>query len=370
MERFLRGLLLDVGRRCVVLRERLEAIPPDPDLADLLVGAYRLVESVRRGVDGLLQSPAFGTPALLPNYLQLYRRWAEQVMLVESFPLPFTERYNAVDRRLTRLARLLTQQVRWPLEGPLVGAFSSQYYWTPGVFNLVGAPGMEDTTLLRLPDLCHELGHILLIRHEEALVGGFRHELVEYLEVEKQRVKTGQRPPRYEALYDQWLVQWLEQWLWEFAADMVATVLVGPAFGWQNVRLCAGASRSVYFPALGEIAEHPADEARLRGVVAALRGMELAEFARDVQSLWDAHIAIRGERQPSDYDLCYPQALLDSLARRMIAGCRAIGIKEFDRLADPSCDLPAMVVEAWHRFLDDPEGYAEWEQATVGTLHA
>lgn len=369
MERFVRGLLRELERRCTVLRERLEAIPADPDRADLVVGAYRVVESVRREVGGLLQNPAFRVPELLPNYLQLYRRWNEQATLVESFSLPFAERYNVVDRRLTRLARRLTQQVHWPLDGPLVAAFSSQYYWTPGVFNLVAAPSTEDTTLLRLPDLCHELGHILLIRNEGALIADFRDEIVRYVEGEKRRIEATQRPPEYGSLYDQLLIQWHEQWLWEFAADMVATFLVGPAFGWQHTRLCAGASRSMYFPALGELAEHPADEARLRGIVAALRELGQVEDAQNVQALWEVHTTIRGTVQrPADYDVCYPQSLLHSLAQRIVEGCRVLNIRGFVRGEDPAGDIPAMIVEAWRRFLENPQEYTGWEEATLAAL--
>jgi len=369
MERFVQGLLLELERRCAVLRERLEAIPADPDLADLVVGAYRVVESVRRAVGGLLQNPAFRVPELLPNYLQLYRRWNEQATLVESFSLPFAERYDVVDRRLTRLARRLTQQVHWPLDGPLVTAFSSQYYWTPGVFNLVGAPSVENTTLLRLPDLCHELGHILLIRYERARIADFRDEIVQYVEGEKQRIDATQRPPGYGALYDQLLIQWHEQWLWEFAADMVATFLVGPAFGWQHTRLCAGATRSMHFPALGELAEHPADEARLRGIVAMLRELGLEEEAQNVEALWEVHATIRGAVQrPADYNVSYPQSLLDSLARRIVKGCRALNIREFNRSEDPAGDIPAMIVEAWRRFLENPQQYTGWEASTLATL--
>jgi hypothetical protein len=45
-----------------------------------------------------------------------------------------------------------------------------------------------------------------------------------------------QRPPGYIALYDRVLAQWIDSWLPEFVGDMVATYLVGPAFGWQHIR--------------------------------------------------------------------------------------------------------------------------------------
>jgi hypothetical protein len=125
----------------------------------------------------------------------------------------------------------------------------------------------------------------------------------------------------------------------------------------------------MYFPALGELAEHPADEARLRGIVAALHELGLEEEAQNVEALWEVHATIRGTVQrPADYDVCYPRSLLDSLARRIVEGCRALSVRGFDPREDPTGDIPAMIVEAWRRFLENPEEYTGWEASTLATL--
>src|SRR6266516_4275836 len=161
MEAFLRGILLDLERRSAVLRERIAAVPADPELRDHSLAGYREAESLRREAAGLLADPSLGVPALLPNHLRAAQELERRAALVESYFLPFIERYGEADRRLTHLCRRLLVLVRWPPDPPLVLTFSSQYYWTLAPFNLVCAPATEGTSLLRLPDLCHELGHIL-----------------------------------------------------------------------------------------------------------------------------------------------------------------------------------------------------------------
>jgi hypothetical protein len=206
----------------------------------------------------------------------------------------------------------------------LVAAFSSQYYWAMPNFNLICAPATEGRTLLGLPDLCHELGHLLLWHYESTLTGNFLQELAGYLASERRRVAAQQRPPEYRRLYDLLFTQWYDAWLREFVADMVAAYLVGPAFGWQHVRLCAGRSHNTYHPALGEAAEHPADEARLRGVLAVLELMGMPEVAARIGGLWHEYMAASGETRPADYDVCYPQPLMKSLARHTVAGWQAL----------------------------------------------
>jgi hypothetical protein len=370
VEAFLRALLYDLEQRCTLLRDRVGALPADPEIRDHTLLAYRMVERIRRDAAQLLMDPSLGAPALRRNHLQLYKRWHELALLVESYPLPFIERYAEPDQWLTRLCHRLAEQVRWPTLTPLVAALSSQYYWTMPDFSLICAPAAGATTLLGLPDLCHELGHILLLHRETALTGDFVHELAAYIEHEQRRVAAQQRPPEYRRLYNLLFAQWYDAWLREFVADMIATYLVGPAFGWQHVRLCAGRSQAAYHPALGEMAEHPADEARLRGVLAVLELMGAQEARARIGALWQDYLTVSAEIRPADYEVCYPQALIASLARRTVEGCRAFGLRGFDQVLDPprTDDIPALLHEAWQRFLIDPQSYADWERQQLEKL--
>jgi uncharacterized membrane protein len=367
MEEFLRGMLRDLERRSAVLRDRLAAAPDDPDLRDHALAGYREAESLRREAAALLADPSLGAPALLTNHLRVAQELERRASLIESYLVPFVERYGEADRRLTRLCRHLAAQVRWPTPPPLVVAFSSQYYWTVAPYNVIAAPAAEGTSLLRLPDLCHELGHILQVDHQAALVGDFIQELASYIDQERQRTVRQQRPPQYLPLYDPLFAEWRDAWLVEFVADMVAAYLVGPAFGWQHVRLCAGEGQAVYYPALGEVATHPADEARLRGVLAVLARMGSAAGPR-IQALWGRYLAVNGEVRPADYEVCYPDALLDSLAWHVVEGCREIGLRSWHEAANSNVDIVSVIGETWERFLRDADDYPGWEQDRMKDL--
>jgi hypothetical protein len=246
VDRFLRGMLGDLERRLIVLRDRLAAVVTDPDVRDLVITLYRAVETTRRDVAGLLADPTLGMQALLPNHLQLYRRWHEQADLVEAEPLLVVERYAEPDRRLTRFCRRAATDVRWPSSPPLVSASSNEYYWTHTYVEFICVPATEDRCLLGLPDLFHELGHLLLLRHEPQLVGDFHQNLEDYIVGELRRVDTGQRAPEYRQLYVELFSQWRDAWFQEFVCDMVATFLIGPAFGWQHIRLCMSSGTDAY----------------------------------------------------------------------------------------------------------------------------
>ena len=66
---------------------------------------------------------------------------------------------------------------------------------------------------------------------------------------------------------------------------------------------------------------------------------------------------------------CYPQVMLESLAKNVIAGCRALGVRGFDQPAEgPASHVPALLAEAWDRFLADAPTYSDWERSQLETL--
>ncbi len=221
---------------------------------------------------------------------------------------------------------------------------------------------------LRTRYCCHELGHVLLLAYKALFVVVFLHALEHYILEEQRRVDTEQRPLQYRSLYDLLLMQWKDAWVLEFVADMVATYLVGPAFGWQHLRLCTGNSQAVYYPGLNDMAEHPADEARLRGIIAVLEQMGASEAVDRVQALWDHYLAVCGETLPPDYEVCYPQVLIEALAQRTVEVCRTLSLQGFDAPGTSGGNIPSLLNEAWERFLADPQTYADWERSQLETL--
>jgi hypothetical protein len=366
MESFLPSLLHELAGRCKVLADRLANVN-EPELTAASVGAYTIVEQTRREVTQLLADPGLGSPTLLNNHLQLYSLLNQAAEFVEAFQLPFLTRFTDGDRRLTRLCSDLCNQIGVPAQYPLVAAFSDRYYWTIAALGLICAPCAEDSTLLRLPDLCHELGHIIHAR-QPGLTLGFDSELTAYLASEKRSIAANQRPPAYRALYDQLEIQWRDRWLREFTADMIATYISGPAFGWQHVRLCSANSGNTFRPVLGETAEHPADDARMKGILAVLSVMSLSAQSDELEEMWTRYLTVGGVSKPAEYDVCYPAKLIDWLAAAVVAGCIGLGLRSYDAALDPSKDVIALMADAWAHLRTDPSTYSSWEDQRLHEL--
>ena len=315
----------------------------------------------------ILSDPALTAGALAADFLRRYRRAAEQMFFVESLALPSVERFFPEDRFLTGLARAIVVEISWPLPAPLVVAMSAQYYWTSSAFNIIGVPAGESRTLLGLPDLCHELGHQLDAHEDATLVGSFRADVTGYVDEEKKRATATQQPKSMLQDIEQVHANWLNTWIPEFVADMVATFIVGPAFGGQHVRLAAGRmSSDVYFPALGDQSTHPADEARLRAIVAVLEELGDIDSAQELKTMWAQYVTLSGEREPPDYSICYPQPLIIELARRVVAGCLSLKIRPFVSAQNPG--IQQLLTGSWKKLSEKSDDYGAWEDTEIRRL--
>lgn len=368
----LRALLHDLDRDAGAILQHLGDVDADPDTRDHAIGAYRLVEAARRNARTLLRDPALGRADLIRNQLFLYQAWRRAVWLAEEFPLPFIERYGETDRRLTRLCTRLLEQVAWPgdVPRPIVGAFSTQYYWSQASFSIICAPATEADRLLGLPDLCHELGHLLLAHRQATLEGDFRKLLEQYVEEVGDRARARAEPGEFHQRLEVVRSQWLDEWMREFICDMVATYLVGPPYGYQHLRLSTGGLRPAFAPGFGQLDTHPADEARMRAILAALRLMGSDRDGDRVREHWNAFMSATGARPTAGYDHCYPDRLINGLAERCVEGCRTLGLRPFTEAHSSPGTIGVMLRTAWDRFLADPSGYRTWEEQALRSLWA
>jgi len=250
---------------------------------------------------------------------------------------------------------------------PVVIASSSVYYWTLPFFYLISVPAGEPGSLLGLSDLGHEFGHILIATPDKSILPDHVRVAVNDWFQDARREATLAGAPHARQL----LVtgrQWMDNWLEEFACDVVGTYVFGRSFGLQHVRLCALLGGDPFRPGLGQEATHPADETRLRVIVSTLTSYGATEDATVVNDLWDRFIAHQLGARPPQHGLCYPEDLLDLVAREVVAQCQSAGISDSLMLRDKGNTVAALLLDAWDRFVADSQGFKTWEDASLVAL--
>ena len=372
MHTLLPRLLAELEQNCQVIKHTLSAKEFDPPVDTYVLDLYRQVEQLRRKIAQLRNDPALGSAPLLARQFQEYKGFVRDLMKVEAYFLPIVLRFDNTDRYMTHLCSLLMTQANIVLAPPLVATFSTEYYWTQPNLNLICAGALECTTLLGLPDLYHEVGHLVFYKHYTMFATPFLTKLQNYIDQEKRRSLLEQRPIEL-ATYDMLLVQWKDYWFTEFAADMIATYLVGESYGWQHLRLCSRMSDELYSPSLGEVASHPSDESRMRAIIAMLHRLSQDTPAQAITARWGSYTsALQAYAvSPGDYDQCYPDILLDTLAEIIFVACNDLSlVRAIDLVATDAISVAALINEAWQRFLANDADYPKWEQDSIQKLRS
>lgn len=371
MPGLLHGFLNDLLQHCRRLNTEVKgmsAVPPE--VTDYWHGVMQLLERIEQRIQDMLQDPDIQTPALAKNYMHDYKRLAESIRALEWQSVLALLRYSRRDRLATLICQRISQEVVYPYTPPICVALSANHYWTSASHNLIGLPVVEPFHLLGLSDLYHEIGHILLFRNRESMEAPFLKKVDAYFDEEIRRVDREGRSPQYREELDRHRRLWKRYWTLEFASDMVAAYLAGPAYGWTNVRLCADLSTDPYADDPEAHYTHPADDARNTAICMMLIRIGHEETAEGIQSHWNQYIELTGQQRPQEYELRYPSRLLEQLLALIHQECGTLGLVSYCQVSpNPSAiHITALLNEAWEHFNRDPEQFALWEEKQVERL--
>lgn len=362
-----RGLLHDIAtscRRCKTVVDQRQALELTAHLHRAAVRLDEIISEVRYVIDGDVDDrEVLIALETLGGDFDIFRRTQ----------LPFFAHYGPDERYLTLLAAQLAEEAGFTIRTPIIGTFSNSGYWTMPEPVAVCLPAGDYGQLLAFPDLGHELAHILLHEADGGLTSRF---LGESIGPYATSLGTVDGDPEFaDALHPQY-----QEWFIEFAADVVATYVCGPAYGWQHVRLRAQGGPELAKPwqpakpaplgALGAETEpfsHPADNARATVVSAVLRSTGESVVADRIQAEWESLTAHVGQPPPV-YEISYPQSVLDDVVSMTLEWCRARALTPYADAGEHS--VVAHIGRAWELQLADPVAFAADEDRLVAELRA
>lgn len=363
MASLLAELLHDVCRRAGEIEKEFgrlaSKVPPE-------VEVYRSSMELRAKKarvlsEQILADPDLGHPSLAVNFFRDFRDIARLVLELEHLPLLVLGRFSPQDGIITKLCRQICKEIKYPYPSPVCSSLSSQYYWTVAGMDLIFVPSLEPERLLGLADLYHELGHILLFRAEKQFVipgmdvvdthfegvlhqgqlSGWAHKSLQEVEVIHGR--------------------WRSAWFLEYASDLIATYLTGPAFGWCNIRTSTNLGGELFQGS----ESHPADDSRAYTIGLMLEKMGANQEASDIRKRWQELVALAGETKPARYDVAYPEALLKSICDLVFDACSNMGLVPWSASPDSSIIVGEALNAAWTEFRLRPETFEGFERNSL-----
>jgi hypothetical protein len=230
--------------------------------------------------------------------------------------------------------------------------------------DLIFVPSLEPDRLLGLPDIYHELGHMILFREEKQF------KAAALAEVERQFDRL-----RRDAIHANWPREsldelenyrylWRAAWWLEFGADFIATYLVGPAFGWCNIRTSTNLGGELHVGS----ESHPADDARATAMEMMLDKIDAAQDSAAIRQRWSELVRLSGEIPPQRFELAYPGELLSALCNIVYDCCRQLGLRQWVLPDAAEQTVGAELHRAWNEFRQRPESFAGYERRVLKLL--
>jgi len=362
MAALLEQLLHDLLQRYRFLREDLVSVSAGIT-PEVLAYRDRLQARVERSVaaiEGLLADPDLSDPSFARNIFHIYKRLSEFAQAADEGPVLALSRFAARDLFLTRLVAEMCREFGFPHIPPLCTAMSTQYYCTITGMDLLLLPHSEPDHLLGLPDIYHELGHIILFR-DPTLLTHLRNRSQTHFQNELLRAQREGWPANSTAALEVYRNRWLGEWTIEFGCDLIATFVCGPAFGWANTRLCARLSPDFYEIMMS----HPADAARTSAVRLMLQHLGFSSDAHQVDLQWEELQRTAMQQEPQEFHLAFPASLLQDLVQEVASFCLSAGIRSYTAASMP---IARLLNEAWTEFLSAPGSYRAWEVTRITAL--
>lgn len=233
----------------------------------------------------------------------------------------------------------------------------------PAVYHL---PLSRRETLLYLPLLFHEYGHLLYACHKpemDELVSDFQ-DIVKRV-LAPGTVRDGGNARRDELVRQAIVSAWYA-WMQEFFCDAVGLEVGGESFLKAFSHYFRHRSPEEYFvPRRQQLRrEHPVTYLRMRMLVDRSNEHGLETAARGVREAWEETAALLGVRE--EYEGTWSEELYQPLRRTLDNMMVEASPRRFNDEA--SRPVVPLLTEAWERFETDGMTYAAWEREMIATL--
>ena len=372
MKDYLRAAIGESIRRAELLKKSIPRPLPVPELSGVAERCNELIDHCLIVFNDIINDEKFGQEQYLAGHFRKFRRATRLMSIVEEDGIPALVRFTADEEFLTRLLFRIHQEIGFPLMPPIAACFAHDYYRIQPFTNVVYVPLIEGHCLLHLPDLLHEMGHLIVYKLKDSVVQGFRTYYQKAIEViddyYSNRVRSRKRggPKGYAKLEDHLRNQWTDNWAEEFACDLFATFVLGPAYAWAHLHLTTKREKELFRFSHEEDLSHPANDARMKSILTALNLTNFGTEAGIIESKWEQIPVLLGQKADPDYHLAYPQDLIERFAVEIHRGVRAAGCKLADAESSSSPGpIISLLNEAWLRFWQEPHTYSDWENEQV-----
>ncbi len=368
MRPFVIGIHFDLTSRVNKMLSKLKAGGFDADIPDdFLEKTISLLEGLLNDIENVVSSGDLEIEFLTSNNLIRYNTFHQRFQQIELYRYRVIVSYGKPEKYFNNKIKRIYDEINNLQSPPLITTISNSedYYWAHPWYEIIALPFGEEESLLNLPDIYHEIGHLIYKQYSNSLIASIEDQIKNYYQEQRQMVLDHNKSPELISVFNELESNWLSGWLEEFTCDVIATYLVGEAYVWTNMKITAisGADNAIYQPSIS----HPSDESRNRAIILALRFLNFDGIDVDsIQISWDDFLAQMSNDEPLYYSYYFPNDILNVLVSKVIEGCRDILLIDYQ--AQSLADITPISIylnQAWKLNRENPDLFSDWESEKI-----
>ena len=370
---FVKGIFYDLSGRIQKMLADLSSRQQTSDVPhSFFQKTITLLHDLSWDVNTILASPELAFEPFTNNFLSKYSNLYERFSAIELYRYQAIIRYGqGGEKYFNALIKQIYEEIDCIQSTPLIAGISNSdsYYWVYPTYEIIAVPIGEDKNLLNLPDIFHEIGHLLCGQYRRSFKGEGKIDkmLGEHFETEINNIRDENRDlgkiPEFKKVFEYWRESWIE----EFICDLVGTYLTGPAYGWTNFKICTltSSDKGIYHFS----AEHPSDETRMYAILFMLEQMGYQHEKEELANSWSTFLTICTNTQMPLYSLLLPRHMIEELAVTVLDACQKICLVScMQQAANSDSPISLLLNQAWDENLKRPDTFSEWEQNQIGGL--
>lgn len=322
-----------------------------PKTIEYLEDLQSLLQNKMSGVD-------LDIDILANNNLYEFNELNEAFQTIELYRFEVITNYGAPEIYFNKKIARIYEEIRHLGIPPIITTISNSenYYWAHPVFEIIALPYGEEHNLLNLPDLYHEIGHLICKQYPNIVDAAFSPQLSAYFDAEIDRSYDEKTNNHYVPFFTEKLKNWNEFWIEEFTCDLIATYLCGPAFAWANMKMSAlsNGSNDIFT----DSQSHPSDEARMRSVFLMLEKTGFGKECAEIKQSWNEFLFHTNNTKDPDYKYIFPEHLIQALTDIVYNYCKQIDLASYsEQINTHKTPIGKIVNDAWQQLFYNPDTF-------------
>ena len=369
MRNFIKALYADLLHRIDVVVADIKGNVHHDDIRDRFISeTLTQFSAIREDLQNSFDTGVLEYDFMAGNNIYKFNRLHREFKAIHSYRYLALKNYKDPEVFFFRVITKIYNEHRISAIPPIVSTISNHdyYYWAVPYFEIIALPSGEENSLLNLPDMYHEIGHLLhsMFHAKSCEVSSVT--IDKHFEKELVRVIDDGFPQFYEPV-ELAKYLWQASWIEEFTCDLVGTYMTGGAYAWTNLKLLSTGHGSTKIYEYSQ--SHPADEARMRIIILMLEKLGLAEEKKAVLEAWDLFLKDTLVFVPNDYSLLFPQHILELIVEEFYAFYQNADLASYPELIKKgNASIAHLLNEAWHNAQTNPLGYYSYETDATNEL--